>query len=48
MRYCAYCTKAMFTSNHSIWIGKVNFEVHKECENKFIRYYKKLKEKENE
>lgn len=35
MRYCANCKKPMFTSNNSIWIGHINFEVHKKCEEEF-------------
>jgi len=48
-RLCARCGKPMFSSNHSVWIGKHNFEVHKQCEEEFIKEYNNLgKGKKNE
>ena len=31
MRYCYFCKKAMYTSNHSIWIRGKNYPAHKKC-----------------
>ena len=39
MRYCVNCKKPMYTSNNSIWIKDVNYEVHKECEEEFKSKY---------
>ena len=37
MRYCYYCKKPMFTSNHSIWIKGKNYDAHKACIKKNLK-----------
>jgi len=41
-RLCAKCGKPMYSSNNSVWVNKSNFEVHKECEEEFVKYYENI------
>ena len=40
-RICCLCKKPMCSSNHSIWMDKINYDIHKKCKDK-------LKEKKND
>ena len=37
MRYCWICKKPMYSSNESIWIDGMNYDVHKKCKEAFAK-----------
>lgn len=39
MRYCHICKEPMYTSNHSMWINKKNYDVHSKCKNAAISIF---------
>ena len=47
MRFCSYCTRPMYSSNYSVWIGNINFEIHRKCEEMILRTALLCKENPN-